>query len=631
MRTTTTTAIPPPSFLIQGTTSREHSDVSSWSSSSSSSENENNDETDDNNTKRQLNNNNNKSPILLSILHSSYQSLRNPRPWRTRYVTQTLQDWVVSKGNGFQLQIPGEFNHKFGDPCPGELKSLFIRYAILDSISHKTLMMREIRWIESSKRIFTLDAKKIYKSVYKPKSPRAAAAAAAVTTNSNFSTQTTNQNIIIKNPFFPHVALSIIVSFLPVYPDRLHCRLVCKAWKRELNESGLTTEFRIGGDYFPTLPNYTNLPPPFVEMIVKKSSASLRTLDLSGYSTLTDQNFIQIIMNAPQLRDLNLTDCDQLTDTSLSLIGKHSIHLISLTVKRVKLITDISMVSIANGCGLLQRLDLSEVEQITDHSLIAIATHLQSLVALFLRESHLITDLGGNAVFQHLNTLREISLWGMHRLTNHSFTSTPTIKMCTIKLRSITLEGCFGISDETLETLAKTCSLLVSLNLKHCYRITDYGLDFLSKFSRLQHLNLCYVKHVSDRTLTRIGKDNSELKSIDLSHCSKITNLGIKALCTNLTWISEFRLCSCLQFSNETVKIIAQECIAEIGLIDMRNCDGITITDCLKILRDYVDDGFVSDYDEPKCFYRMVVGGEQQQSLLLLPLGESSNNSSNNG
>ena len=42
---------------------------------------------------------------------------------------------------------------------------------------------------------------------------------------------------------FPTEALPIILSFLPVFPDRISCQLVCRDWKNSLNISGLTEDF----------------------------------------------------------------------------------------------------------------------------------------------------------------------------------------------------------------------------------------------------------------------------------------------------------------------------------------------------------------------------------------------------
>jgi len=520
----------------------------------------------------------------LVIVSARYEPLRRPVPWKTRFVTAQLRQRVQKRGEGARLYIRREFNKYFGDPCPGEPKQLVVVFRVRDK-------EHEVRWVEGALvnvDVDTFSSKALAAKVASPRDPLTPRATPA----------TDN---------FPHEALPVIMSFLPVYPDRVICQLVCKEWAHSLAENGLTEEFKIGAPDIPG-PCYLGQPPSFVEMIVSKSRSSLKILNLDGYRVFTDASASKIFRMAERLSRLDLTDCIQLQDESVLLLGSCCPNLIALTLKRCSKLTDVSLVPVVSGCLKLERLDLSELRNVTDDTLEAIGHNLVNLRALFLRENHRVTDRGistlcstveRRAGFEkkkksnaplNLRKLHELSLWGLHRLTAHSLTGFPIPA-----LRSLSLEGCAGLDDRAIDQVCSSSSskTLLSLNVKYCHKLSDRAIETVStQLVNLQHLSLCYLFRVTDAGLRSLSMHLWSLRSLDVSHCLKITSNGIGEIVQNLHALSELRLCSCKQFDDGTVQLVTSileshrgERELALSLLDVRDTSIRNIPETLAVLQ----------------------------------------------
>jgi hypothetical protein len=94
---------------------------------------------------------------------------------------------------------------------------------------------------------------------------------------------------------------------------------------------------------------------------------------------------------------------------------------------------------------------------------------------------------------------------------------------------SVSLGHCAQISDEGVLDLAASCRRLTDVDLQYCSLISDHGIVALSRCTLLSSLNLRLVRHVTDNCL-KSASSLAKLVSLDLYGCQNITDTGLASL-----------------------------------------------------------------------------------------------------
>src|SRR5690606_6169493 len=179
---------------------------------------------------------------------------------------------------------------------------------------------------------------------------------------------------------------------------------------------------------------------------------------------------LQYLMNLTSLRELHLSYCDRITEYGLQYLTK-------LTS--------------------LQKLDLYGCDRITEKGLQQSLIKLTSLKILCLSKcSRQITGQNGLQCLNKLTTIQELYMrWrATDNVLQHLMTS----------LQKLDIGSCDKISDKGLQYLTKL-TLLNQLDLGF-NKITDNGLQHLTKLSSLQLLDLFGCKQITDNGLQHLMK-----------------------------------------------------------------------------------------------------------------------------
>lgn len=101
-------------------------------------------------------------------------------------------------------------------------------------------------------------------------------------------------------------------------------------------------------------------------------------------------------------------------------------------------------------------------------------------------------------------------------------------------LEHLDLSGVY-ITDSTLKLVWRNCSNLRVLSLKDCgYIMTDSIMEQLAKkLPHLESLNLCACKHLTDRSAWALSKHAHNLKELNLSWITTISETSIIDIMTN--------------------------------------------------------------------------------------------------
>lgn len=142
-------------------------------------------------------------------------------------------------------------------------------------------------------------------------------------------------------------------------------------------------------------------------------------------------------------------------------------------------------------------------------------------------------------------------------------------------LQDLDLSKSFKLSDRSLYALAHGCPKLTKLNISGCTAFSDSGLEYLTQFCRkLKILNLCgCVKAATDCALQAIGRNCSQLQSLNLGWCENVGDVGVLSLAYGCPDLRTLDLCGCVCITDDSVIALAYRCLhlRSLGLYYCRN------------------------------------------------------------
>jgi hypothetical protein len=123
-----------------------------------------------------------------------------------------------------------------------------------------------------------------------------------------------------------------------------------------------------------------------------------------------------------------------------------------------------------------------------------------------------------------------------------------------------------------------------------------------SRLHALQHLNLNHLLRLTDASVERVVDGLRDLRSLDISQCSKLSAAALEHALNRLALLSEVHLRACLQFDDACVVRLARTTNAlngVLGQLDLRDT-GVDAARCLQLLK--TDDWGWEERD--RCFFR---------------------------
>lgn len=115
-----------------------------------------------------------------------------------------------------------------------------------------------------------------------------------------------------------------------------------------------------------------------------------------------------------------------------------------------------------------------------------------------------------------------------------------------------------------------------TLIINGCVNVTADGVvKVIENNKRIQELRVAHVRTVDDNVLFTCAQ-HLWLEHLDVSHCTMVTDAGLKALAGSCLGLAELRVEWCRRVSTEGVKTVIRECklLAE---LDIRNCDNVSV------------------------------------------------------
>lgn len=170
----------------------------------------------------------------------------------------------------------------------------------------------------------------------------------------------------------------------------------------------------------------------------------------------------------------------------------------------------------------------------------------------------------------------------VHFACCNTLTDEALLLVCTLpKVTGLSLFGCSGITDLGVRHISDYLVLLEELSLSCVFNLSDTGVGYLSQLTQLKDLDIGVCREVTETgylTLTHLTNltglhlseiENSDppditdtvlvafstsllsLTELDICHCSKITDIGLKPICENLKKLSILRISGCVHVTKE--------------------------------------------------------------------------------
>lgn len=254
---------------------------------------------------------------------------------------------------------------------------------------------------------------------------------------------------------------------------------------------------------------------------------NLTSLTVRG-TVLSSRTVELIASKFPRLQSLYLGASHSLSDDHLRiLVGKFSSNLLVLDASYCSKVSDSGLKVITDVIQQLQSLNLQHCHLVSDAGVLTIAHKLSHLRNLNLRQCFGITSDAVVALFQKCRLLEELYLSDCRLINDCTFQRLASAvntssDLNTFHLRTLDLEGCTGMQDAGLITIAHLFPRLVDLNLSRCVAVGSAGVvEFLQLRGRtMHHLTLKRaVKAIHVSTLAAIAQYGRRLESLDVSHC----------------------------------------------------------------------------------------------------------------
>lgn len=148
-------------------------------------------------------------------------------------------------------------------------------------------------------------------------------------------------------------------------------------------------------------------------------------------------------------------------------------------------------------------------------------------------------------------------------------------KRCNEFLKTVRLENCKFVKDESIKQLCLNCKNIESLNLKQCTRLTDESYAQIgTHLSKLVNLSLESCQ-ISDEGLMAISKGCPKLEFIDISWCTNLTSNSIKTLAESCSELKYFLSRGLVGMNDSVLKKLTKNC-TNLKHLCLNSCSNLT-------------------------------------------------------
>ncbi|EGC35315.1 hypothetical protein DICPUDRAFT_152393 [Dictyostelium purpureum] len=395
-----------------------------------------------------------------------------------------------------------------------------------------------------------------------------------ITSNfTNTTTTTTTSNLVLNNKQIQEL---IIKNPAKLSDDAFQ---QFQSWQtlKILDLSGCS---KLSDNVFFNLPECLNLEQLILEAcynLTDKSAKSIASimpnlwkLSLKGLKFLTDEGVQTIVEKCKKIKDLKLSRCHTLTSYSADLIAEH----LGDTLERIDLsicpqIVEESLINLLKKCTpKLIAINFSENQTVSEETIKVINESFPNLQHLRLDSCVKIKSDGFEFKIPSLKTLSLMK----SQIYHHSLA---IISLSLTNLTSLSLKGCFQLTDSSFQTI-KNLVHLENLDISDNYRVLDTPMvDICKNLFKLKHLDISSCLRLTTKTFFLIGKYLTKLETLIMSGCGNLTDAALVYISENLISIKSLDVSGCQMITDTSIKSLANNQV-HLQSLSLKDCKSIT-------------------------------------------------------
>ncbi|KAI9326481.1 hypothetical protein DFJ73DRAFT_965112 [Zopfochytrium polystomum] len=224
------------------------------------------------------------------------------------------------------------------------------------------------------------------------------------------------------------------------------------------------------------------------------------------------------------------------------------------------------------GGPMLTTVNLDTCWMLLDEDLHTLVSESPNIVRFGMSNCWKITDEGVSVLAATLEHLRSFDMSYCSQISGAGFK-----EHCWWNLEAVDLSYCKQISDDAFERFVRCTSSIKDLRLRRCLRLSERAVFLIVRYcSEVRHLDLGDCdKAITDRCLKWISSGCTQLTSLRLSFCTRITNGGLFDLSVGAYAFHHLDLSHCSQISDVAVAFFADS-FHSLRTISLRRCKKIT-------------------------------------------------------
>ncbi|KAF5390599.1 hypothetical protein D9757_002639 [Collybiopsis confluens] len=276
----------------------------------------------------------------------------------------------------------------------------------------------------------------------------------------------------------------------------------------------------------------------------------LERLTLVNCSQLSASALVETLRSFPSLVAVDLTGVLNTSNKAIVGLASAAKRLQGINLTGCKHVSDEGIMALASNCPLLRRVKLSGLENLTDAPLRALVKSCPLLLEIELSSCKLVTDTPIRAVWLNSTHMREMRLAQCSELTDDAF---PAPIRRDVNSVSDPPPNPFPTSNVLHDLppliINRSFENLRMLDLTACSKVTDEAIEgIVSHAPKIRNLVLSKCSLLTDRSVENICKLGRHLHYLHLGHASKITDASVRTLarsCTRLRYV-DFANCNLL-------------------------------------------------------------------------------------
>lgn len=273
-----------------------------------------------------------------------------------------------------------------------------------------------------------------------------------------------------------------------------------------------------------------------------------------------DEGLVAIAKTCPQLERLGAAHCRRITDDGVAKLAMGCRGLRSINLEGCVALTPLALAHLSFHCPLVGRVSVAKCFRMGANSPEGLMNPVALLGSSYSKDSN-----------NNPPPLTHVSFSMCHRVS--SIDSLGALSTLT----SLDIIGCAGVKDSSLVAALKgSSSGLRVLNLSACTGLTGAGICAVLEQSSFVETLLLRGVGLKDHDLRGMALHISNLKEIDLSMASSVTDIGLEQVIKAAKDLEVLRMDGVFQATNRVLRLLRRHSRRTLRVLSVRMCNLIT-------------------------------------------------------